>query len=130
MNAGAPRKLAPGLLLWLAAYLALLAVISTGLVYVRRQMVAELSSPQALADWLAWKAETERQAGSPGLPARRQVQSDEPPTLILLRDHFGVVVAMSLTAASCLFGFLMLVVRGTKKQALPPSTEHELANEP
>jgi hypothetical protein len=57
------------------------------------------------------------------------VQSDEPPTLVLLRDHFGVVVAMSLTVASCLFGFLMLVIRGAKKQALPPSTEHELATD-
>jgi hypothetical protein len=128
MNDGAPRKLGPGLLLWLAAYLTMLALIATALVYVRRQKVAELSTPQALADWQDWKAETERQAGSPGLPSRRPVHSDEPPTLILLRDHFGVVVAMSLTVASCLFGFLMVVIRGAQKQALPPSTEHELSH--
>ncbi|HXT57129.1 MAG TPA: hypothetical protein VN699_00775 [Pirellulales bacterium] len=129
MTGRAPRRPSLGLALWASAYLALLAVLSTALVYVRREKVAELSSPQALADWEAWKAETQRQASLPGLPSRRPVHSDEPPTLILLRDHFGVVLGMSLTVASCLFGFLMFVIRGAQKQVLPPSTQHELATD-
>ncbi|HEV7221818.1 MAG TPA: hypothetical protein VGN42_03900 [Pirellulales bacterium] len=119
MTGAAGSRSGLDLVLWLIAYVGLLAIVSTSLVYVRRQKVAELSSPQALADWQAWKAETERQAGLPGLPSRRPVHSDEPPTLILLRDHFGVVLTMSLTVASCLFGFLMFVIRGAQRQASP-----------
>jgi len=129
MTGGAPRRPSLGLVLWAAAYLVLLTVLSTALVYARGEKVAELSSPQALADWEAWKAETQRQASLPGLPSRRPVHSNEPPTLILLRDHFAVVLGMSLTVASCLFGFLMFVIRGAQKQALRPSTQDELATD-
>jgi hypothetical protein len=112
MTAAAPKKLSTALLLWLAAYVLVMAALAAALVYARRQVVAQLSSPKALADWQAWKAETERQAKQPGASARRPVRSDEPPALVLLRDHFAPILAMSLTVATFLFGFMMLVVRG------------------
>ncbi|HUY92992.1 MAG TPA: hypothetical protein VMV10_29955 [Pirellulales bacterium] len=112
MSAAAARRIAPGLLLWLVAYLATMAGLAAALVYVRRQTVAQLSSPKAMADWQAWKAETERQAERPGASGRRPVRSDEPPALVLLRDHFAPIMAMSLTVATFLFGFLAMILRG------------------
>lgn len=109
------RRAAPGLVLWLAAYLATIGSLAAGLVYVRRQVVAQLSSPRALAEWQAWKAQTERQAQRPGLPARRAVRSNEPPALVLLRDHFAPIMAMSLTVATFLFGFLAMILRGVSR---------------
>lgn len=106
------RRMRPGLWLWLAAYLATMGSLAAGLAYVRRQAVAELSTPRARAEWQAWKAETERQAQRPGPPARRAVRSDEPPALVLLRDHFAPILAMSLTVATFLFGFLALILQG------------------
>ncbi|HVW36495.1 MAG TPA: hypothetical protein VHB99_04290 [Pirellulales bacterium] len=117
MTALAPSKLSAGLLLWLAAYAIVMAALAATLLYARQQVVAQLSSPQALADWQAWKAETERQAKQPVASARRPVRSDEPPALVLLRDHFAPIMAMSLTVASFLFGFMMLVVRGVRRGA-------------
>ena len=117
MTAAAPKKLSAGLLLWLAAYALVMVALAATLVYARRQVVAQLSSPQALADWQAWKAETERQAKQPGASARRPVRSDEPPALVLLRDHFAPIMALSLTVATFLFGFTMLVVRGVRSSS-------------
>ena len=117
MTAAAPSKLSAGLLLWLAAYAIVMAALAATLLYARRQVVAQLSTPQALADWQAWKAETERQAKQPGASARRPVRSDEPPALVLLRDHFAPIMGMSLTVATFLFGFMMLVVRGVRSSS-------------
>lgn len=117
MSAAPAGKLAPGLLVWLIAYLATMGALAAALVYVRRQVIAQLSRPQALADWQAWKAETERQAERPGLPARRAVRSNQPPALILLRDHFAPIMAMSLIVATFLFGFLALILRGVLRGA-------------
>lgn len=116
MTAATPSKLSAGLLLWLTAYAIVMAALAATLLYARRQVVAQLSTPQALADWQAWKAETERQAQQRGASARRPVRSDEPPALVLLRDHFAPIVAMSLTVATFLFGFTMLVVRGVRSR--------------
>ena len=95
----------------------MLAMIATALVYVRRQKAGRVKH-SAGPGRLARLEGRNRAASRPRRACRpRPVHSDEPPTLILLRDHFGVVVAMSLTVASCLFGFLMVVIRGTQKQA-------------
>lgn len=112
-SAGALTSFLP----WLAAYAVLLAAIAVSLAYARRQVVARLSTAKARAEWQAWKAETEKQARSPGPVKRREVRSDEPPALVLLRDHFGTMLAMSLTVASCFFVFLMIVVRGMRKSS-------------
>jgi hypothetical protein len=117
MTAAESKSPSAGLLLWLAAYAILMAALAVTLLYARRQVVAQLSSPKALADWQTWKAETERQAQQPGASARRPVRSDEPPALVLLRDHFAPIMAMSLTVATFLFGFMMLVVRGVRRGA-------------
>jgi hypothetical protein len=112
MNAQAPRKTWYGWLPWLAAYLAFMASLAAALVYARGRVISQLSSPEALADWQAWKAETERQAQRPGAPPRRPVHSAEPPLLILMRDHFPAIAAMTLVIGSFLFGFVMFVLRG------------------
>lgn len=100
---------------WLAAYLAAMAAVTGSLAYVRRQTVARLGTAQARADWQVWKAETEKQANSPGPVRRRKVRSDEPPALVLLRDYFGTLAAAAWTLGACCFLFLMMVVRGMRK---------------
>ena len=112
MSATSPRRHFSTWAPWLTAYLLMMAALAAGLVYARRQVVAQLSSPKARADWQAWKAETLRQAERPGLPSRRPVRSDEPPALVLFRDHFGAILAMSLTVTTFMFGFLTMVARG------------------
>jgi hypothetical protein len=59
-----------------------------------------------------WKADAVKQDGSAGTVARRAPKSDEPPMLVLLRDHYAVIVAASLTFYTFLFGLALFIGRG------------------
>jgi hypothetical protein len=101
-------------LLWFAAYLMTMAALILALVVVRGRVVANLSSPESLADWQRWKDETQQESGTTNVgPVQRiPVKSDEPPALILMRDYFAAILAVALLISSFLFGFLMIVIRG------------------
>lgn len=89
-----------------------MAAIVASLMVMRRRVVDRLSQPEAIAQWRAWRAETERQSELPGPVQRRAVVSDEPPALVLLRDRFGVIVATSVLIGTFLFAFLAFLGRG------------------
>lgn len=91
----------------------MLAIVVWLLFLARARVIEALANPQAQADWQQWKAEVIQQQADPKSPIRRHPpQSDQPPGLILMRDYFGIVVAMSVAIATLLFGFLGLVLRG------------------
>lgn len=100
-------------IVWLAGYLAVMGGLVACLVHLRGEAIADLERPEVLAQWQAWKAETQRLSRAGGPVSRRPVTSEEPPALVLLRDNFPAVVATSLLAASFLFGFLAFVARGS-----------------
>ncbi|MGH7193868.1 MAG: hypothetical protein ACREJM_10090 [Candidatus Saccharimonadales bacterium] len=99
---------------WLctAGWLVVMTGIAASLGLLRTSMVARLSRPESLARWREWRAETERQNQSPGPVQRRTAAGDEPPALVLLRDHFAVIVATSMLVGSFLFAFLAFIARG------------------
>jgi hypothetical protein len=97
---------------WLATYLATMCAILWGLRQARQSVVAEAGSPAALAAWQDWAAET-RKAPKPDQPVeRRPVKSDEPPLLILMRDFFLPIEAVSLAVGSFLFAFIGFLAWG------------------
>jgi len=100
--------------LWLIAYLATMIGLVTGAVLVRNRTVADLSRPESLAEWKKWKVDTQRQNVDPKSSpvARKPVESDEPPALILLRDYFVAILGVALLVGSFAFGFMMVIVRG------------------
>jgi hypothetical protein len=102
--------------IWLAGYLATIGTILLGLRLARQSVIAEAGSPEAIAAWRDWAAET-RKAPEPGEPVqRRAVKSDEPPLLILMRDHFLVIEIVSLAIGSFLFAFLGFLMTGIMRQ--------------
>lgn len=102
-----------GNLVWFAAYLVTMAAVVGSLCYLRHRVLTDLTRPEALAQWQAWKAATERH--DPGAPVqRRPVSSREPPALVLLRDYFAGILVTSLLVTSFLFLFLMLIARGVR----------------
>jgi hypothetical protein len=104
-----------GLLLCLVIYSAGVVGILLGLASIRASTIAELSTPEQQAHWQKWKADAARQDGTTGPVARREPKSDEPPTLVLLRDHYVVIVAASLTFYTFLFGLAVFLGRGMAK---------------
>lgn len=100
---------------WLAAYAAVMTLVTLGLFAARRAAIATLDNPQARAEWQAWKKAAEQAANAPGPVKRRPPKSAEPPALVLMRDHFGAVLGAGLTIGSCLYAFLAIALRGAAR---------------
>jgi hypothetical protein len=110
------------LFICLAIYSAGIVGIVIGLIGIRAESIEELSTPDQRAHWQEWKSAAARHDGKTGPVARREPKSDEPPTLVLLRDHFTVIVVASLTFYTFLFSVAIFLGRGimrTSRLALP-----------
>jgi hypothetical protein len=111
-------------ILWLAGYLLAMAALVAGMFLARQAVVSSFSSPEALAEWRQWKAETERIRKEGGPVQRRAVTSDEPPALVLMRDSFPAILAGSVAIGSFLFAFLAFTIRGSIRTPTEINGEH------
>jgi hypothetical protein len=66
--------------------------------------------------WQEWKRDAGNKDGRLGPVERREPKSDEPPGLVLLRDHFPAVVISILVFFSCMFGFAMFLAKGMARR--------------
>jgi hypothetical protein len=113
-------RLSPGLWAALAIYVVLMATLVGGMQYVRGRVIADLSTPQARADWEAWRKKVAEKQDDP-VVQRRIPKSDEPPHLVLMRDYFFGMLGSLALVVTFLYGFLVLVVRGAWRRT-PAST--------
>jgi hypothetical protein len=93
-----------------------LAGIVTLVLQVRQTALREMDTPEAHAQWQAWRQAKPNQEAS-GPVQRRPPKSVEPPSLVLLRDHFAVVMSGAILFGSLLFAALMLAVWGVLAQS-------------
>lgn len=93
-------------------YLLVIAAILVALKTARDSVRAEFGSVESRAAWDTWRRTAEKQAEAPQSVRRSIPRSSEPPTLVLLRDHFGVCVAASVTISSALYWATALFLRG------------------
>ena len=105
-------------LFWLAAYLATVAVLVAGTLAARRAALRELGTPTATAEWRQWR-EAARKETTTGPVRRRLPESTEPPGLVLLRDHFAVVLTAAVIFGSLLFGMALFAIRGLTANRKP-----------
>jgi hypothetical protein len=99
--------------LWWIGYFAAVALAAWAMLEVRGQLVEGLDTDQARQHWQNWR----EHAQDSGPVARRLPVSPEPPTVVLLRDHFGVCLAAVLIGVSLLYGVLALMLRGALRPA-------------
>ncbi|MCI0359838.1 MAG: hypothetical protein L0211_15280 [Planctomycetaceae bacterium] len=97
---------------WLLAYLAVMALVSAGVTYGRRQALATYGTDQAQTDWDTWRADVKEMPAGVGPVKRREPGSTEPPALVLMRDHFAVCLGLALLLSTVLFGTFMFLIRG------------------
>lgn len=98
---------------WFAGWLVLAAVVSLLLVATQRRVVASLDRPEVRAEWQRWKEEAQRQSQLGAGPVQRKApRTNEPPALILLRDHFPAVWGSALILSSCLYAFFAIALQG------------------
>lgn len=104
---GALTTVALGLL-----YLVLMAAVVGSLWFGRQWSIRTLETEQAQAAWQAYR-KTIAEQGEAGAPVRRQTpRSSEPPALVLLRDHFGSCLALSLLLVTAVYAALSFFLVG------------------
>jgi len=100
-----------------AIYLAVMALMVWGLRVAQQRVIETLGSEKALAEWRAFAEETRRPPPGQQPVLRRPVKSDEPPSLVLMRDHFIAILATSLLIGSFVYAFLLFLLWGTTRGA-------------
>ncbi len=98
-------------LAWLVAYLAAMVLIVALVFHVRTRVMQSLGTPEARAEWDEWRRAAAEQSQS-GPVRRAKAQSPEPPTLVLLRDYFGIMLTAAIVFSSLLFATAMIALRG------------------
>ena len=97
--------------LWFAAYLVAICGVIGLVLYGRQTTLREMDTPAAHAQWKAWR-EAEPNQSNQGPVRRLPPIADEPPALLLMRDHFTVVMVGAVLFSSLLFAALMMAARG------------------
>jgi hypothetical protein len=69
-------------------------------------------TPEAQAEWDAWRDDAKKMAEEPSVVKRRAPKSIQPPALVLMRDYFAICLTIAAVLSSVLFGTFMVLVRG------------------
>lgn len=93
------------------AYLATLGGVMGLVFYTKARALSAFATPAAQQQWNEWREAADRQTDQ-GPVRRRPPKSAEPPSLVLLRDHFLTVLVASLVFTTALYATLVLLVRG------------------
>jgi hypothetical protein len=105
--------------LWLVVYLAVLIGIGAYVIHLRNQMLsdeAEIAKEQE--SYRQWIEFAKTQTGSTGPVQRTVPTSSELPMLVLMRDHFPVILGASIVFPAIILGFLLLMFHGVLRQSL------------
>lgn len=103
-------------LAWLLVYLAAMASVSGGLAYGRWQALQTYDTAASRSEWTTWRSDVQKSQRSGGV-RRRVPKSTEPPAVVLMRDYFGVCLALSLVLSTILFATFMIFIRGALASA-------------
>ena len=101
----------------IACWLAAVALPPLALVAWRDRRMAEVASPEAQAEWDAFRADMQRQSGREGPVQRKIRKSVEPPELVWLRDYLLLAIAAWITLVGLLGGFLAAIALGVARAA-------------
>ncbi|MBU6222392.1 MAG: hypothetical protein KGR24_06525 [Planctomycetes bacterium] len=103
----------------IACWLAAVAIPPVAIVAWRDRRLAEVASPEAQAEWDAFRADMRRQSGREGPVQRKVPKSPEPPELVWLRDYLVLAIAAWITLVGVLGGFLAAIALGMARAASP-----------
>jgi hypothetical protein len=88
-----------------------LALVVGGMFVVRDRTLATMSTPEAQAEWDAWRESEVNQRDDLSVK-RRPPKSAEPPALVLMRDYFPVLLGAAVVFGSLLYAALAFAVSG------------------
>lgn len=106
-------------------WLAVLAGPPLVLLWVRADRLAEISRPEARADWETFRAAMKEESDRDGPVQRKVPKSVEPPELVWLRDYPWLAITAWVvlvgTLGAC-FGLMLAGASAAPARSAPPST--------
>lgn len=96
---------------WFLGYVAMMLTVYGGMDRYRDSAMVTYGTEQARENWQDWREAADAMAKD-GPVERDKPKSQEPPSLVLMRDHFAACLGISLLLSSCLFVWFMVCVRG------------------
>jgi hypothetical protein len=104
-------------------YLLCMAAVAYGMFTARRSAIRNYGSATAADQWETWRVEAASQSGGEGPVVRRPPKSEKPPALMLMTEHFGTCLALSLLLTSILYATLVVMVRGAAAEGVADDEE-------
>ncbi len=101
---------------WIVGYAALLGLILVAMFRARDRAITQLSTPESLAQWQAWREDVRKQQAA-GPVQRRVPKSAEPPALVLMRDHFAVSLGGAVLFGTALYWVIAWFTTGILNDA-------------
>ncbi|PQO44955.1 hypothetical protein [Blastopirellula marina] len=103
-----------------AGYFLLIAAVIGSISSARQWALAELDTADSREQWSDFRHHVQTQMEEGGAPVARTVpKSAEPPTFVLLRDHFYVLVAFVLLIISLLYWVTVWMILGAVRTSPP-----------
>jgi hypothetical protein len=96
----------------LVVYLTLLIALTVGLWVARGQVLRPKEAAQARDQWQEWRSAAKDQQTEKGPVLRRVPKSEEPPTVVLLRDYFVTSSLILIVLSSAVYFAFALMLRG------------------
>jgi hypothetical protein len=93
---------------WIVGYIVLVGIVVGGVFGARPWAIAQMSSAKSISDWQEWRQEQLRS----GVDPRHVPKTYEPPALVLMRDHFPMLVFGALLFSSLLYWVIAWFITG------------------
>ncbi len=96
----------------LLGYVIMIGLLAWGLTRAKSWATASLSDAASHGDWQQFRADVVKMNSDS--PVRRRVpKSEEPPALVLMRDHFTECAVISVVLSTALYGTFALFLVGS-----------------
>ena len=98
--------------IFVALYMLLMIGVVGGMLYARSSAMATFASDETQAEWEDWRSAVQHGETNMGTVQRRVPRSEEPPTLVLLRDYFVTCLVGLAVLTSLVYGSFVFLLRG------------------
>ena len=101
----------------IVGYILLIATVIAGMFAWRRDVLADMATPEAQTEWNDWRTKAAEQDGKHAPVQLTVSKSPQPPVLVLMRDYFPACVIGLLVPLSALYGFIAWLICGVLRQS-------------
>jgi hypothetical protein len=101
----------------IAGYVLFVTAVIVAMLAWRRDVLSEMATPQAQAEWNDWRTKAAEQDGKHSPVQLTVSKSPQPPVLVLMRDYFPACIIGLLAPLTALYAFIAWMACGVLRQS-------------